>query len=119
MQRKLLTYLDSYGVQLVVATHSTTVLNTIQNLGGRVFRTHLTNEETGTSIQTDAVSDSADLLSLLKEIGISAADVLQAEKALWVEGPHDIPVFKSWIEKAPSFRNQVVAVISVGGHTAE
>jgi hypothetical protein len=55
---------------------------------------------------------------LLASIGVSPADVFLADKILLVEGPNDIPVFKAFLEKAPSFQGQNIAVLSLGGATA-
>jgi hypothetical protein len=41
-----------------------------------------------------------------------------ADKVLLVEGPNDVPVFKAWLRKAPSYEGQNVAVLSLGGHDA-
>jgi putative AbiEii toxin of type IV toxin-antitoxin system len=119
LQRKLLNYLDRYGAQLVVATHSATVLDTIQKLSGSVYRTELREEDSKRSVVSSKVSGADDLLLLLKDIGVSAAEILQAEKVLWVEGPTDIPAFKAWLSKVPSFRQQVIAVVHLGGNAMD
>jgi predicted ATP-dependent endonuclease of OLD family len=116
LQRKLLAYLSNYGPQIIVATHSATVLNAVQSAGGRIFRTSLDPED---QISVEPIANVDDLLTLLVEIGASPVDILQAEKVLWVEGPTDVPVFKAWLAKAPSFRDQVVAVLPLGGNAID
>jgi hypothetical protein len=109
----LLAYCSNNNTQLILSTHSSTVLNVVQQRGGQIVRTEW--NESGQQISAHPVSTTEHLLRLFKEIGVSPGDVLQAEKVLWVEGPHDIPVFREWISKAPSFRNQSVAIVSLGG----
>ncbi len=115
MQRKLLDRLSEYGVQVIAATHSPTVVNWFVRNGGRVFRTEFEEAERR-SVVTEA-QNVPELRSVLANIGVSPADVLLADKVLLVEGPNDIPVFKAFLEKAPSFRGQNVAVLSLGGAT--
>jgi predicted ATPase len=109
----LLEYCSKNDAQLILSTHSPTVLNVVQQRGGRIVRTEW--NESSQQIAAHAVSTTEHLLRLFKEIGVSPGDVLQADKVLWVEGPHDIPVFREWVSKAPSFRNQAVAIVSLGG----
>jgi energy-coupling factor transporter ATP-binding protein EcfA2 len=117
LQRRFVEYLLDYcsknDTQLIISTHSPTVLNVVQVAGGRIVRTEW--NESGQQIAAHPVSTTEHLLRLFKEIGVSPGDVLQAEKVLWVEGPHDIPAFREWLSKAPSFGNQAVAVVSLGG----
>jgi hypothetical protein len=117
LQRLLLSYLLQYAeandVQLILSTHSATVLNAVCAAGGEVYRTQFDNDKHQITVYPAATTDR--LLSLLKDIGASPGDLLQADKVLWVEGPHDIPVFKAWLSKAPSFQNQAVSVLSLGG----
>jgi hypothetical protein len=117
LQRMFVEYLLEYSskndTQLILSTHSPTVLNVVQQRGGRILRTEW--NESSQQIAAHTVSTTEHLLGLFKEIGVSPGDVLQAEKVLWVEGPHDIPVFREWLSKAPSFHNQAIAVVSLGG----
>jgi predicted ATPase len=117
LQRTLLEYLIGYGrtngTQVVFSTHSPTVLNVVQREGGSIYRTEW-NESLRT-IELHPANSTDQILKLLKDIGASPGDLLQAEKVLWVEGPHDIPVFREWIAKAPTFKNQVISFVSLGG----
>jgi hypothetical protein len=108
----LLQYAEANDVQLILSTHSATVLNAVYSVG-TVHRTRFDDERRQVRVRSVAATDQ--LLALLKDIGASPGDVLQADKVLWVEGPHDIPVFQAWKSKAPSFQNQTVAVLSLGG----
>jgi hypothetical protein len=117
LQRRFVEYLLDYcsknDTQLIVSTHSPTVLNVVQRRGGAIVRTEW--DESSQQIAAHPVSTTGHLLRLFKEIGVSPGDLLQADKVLWVEGPYDIPVFREWLSKAPSFRNQAIAVVSLGG----
>ena len=121
LQRLLLSYLlrfaEANDVQLILSTHSATVLNAVSAVSGAVYRTQFDNDKRQITVHPVGTTDR--LLSLLKDIGASPGDLLQADKVLWVEGPHDIPVFKAWLSKAPNFRNQNVAVLSLGGEESE
>jgi hypothetical protein len=61
------------------------------------FRTGLQEGET----RIHEVKTGLDLLKTLADIGVSAGDILQAHKVLWVEGPTDIPAFKKWVFTNP------------------
>jgi hypothetical protein len=117
LQRILLSYLLKYAesndVQLILSTHSATVLNAVYLAGGSVYRTEYDSAKQQVLVNPVRATDR--LLALLKDIGASPGDLLQADKVLWVEGPHDIPVFKAWLSKAPNFQNQSVAVLPLGG----
>jgi predicted ATPase len=116
MQRKLLDRIAEYGVQLIATTHSPTVLNWFVRNSGRVFRTEFEEADKRTTVKE--ARDLAELRDLLASIGASPADVLLADKVLLVEGPNDIPVYRAFLEKAPSFRGQNIPVLSLGGTTA-
>jgi predicted ATPase len=120
LQRLLLDFLIRYAkegdTQLILSTHSPTVLNVVQREGGTIYRTAWDGDRN--EIAVSAASTTDELLAILQSIGASPGDLLQAEKVLWVEGPHDIPAFRAWLSKAPSFQNQVVAVVSIGGDSS-
>lgn len=116
MQRKLLDRLADSGVQLIATTHSPTVVNWFVRKSGKVFRTEFEEREKRTAVRE--ARDLAELRHLLASIGVSPADVFLADKVLLVEGPNDIPVYRALLEKAPSFRGQNIAVLSLGGTTA-
>ena len=117
LQRALLEYLVGYAkegeTQLILTTHSPSVLNVIKREGGTVYRTGLRPEDGAISAQCANTSDQ--ILELLQSIGSSPGDLLQADKVLWVEGPRDIPVFRAWVRTCPAFANQAIAIVSVGG----
>jgi putative AbiEii toxin of type IV toxin-antitoxin system len=116
LQRKLLDRLAAYGLQIVAATHSPTVVNWFARNGGRVFRTEFIEaQERITARQATGLTDLRDLIG---SIGASPADVILADRVLLVEGSNDVPVFKAWLQKAPSYGGQNVAVLSVGGDDA-
>ncbi len=116
LQRQLMEYLLGYAdrsdLQLVVTTHSPTVLNVVQRSGGTIYRTALDEKR---AIRVNRADTSEQLQGLFREIGVSPGDIALAEKVLWVEGPHDVPVFREWMSKAPSFTNQNIPVLPVHG----
>jgi predicted ATP-dependent endonuclease of OLD family len=116
MQRKLLDRLAESGIQLIATTHSPTVVNWFVRKGGQVLRTEFEKTEKRTAVRE--ARELPELRDLLASIGASPADVLLADKVLLVEGPNDIPVYRAFLEKAPSFRGQNIPVLSLGGATA-
>ncbi len=113
LQRKLLDRLSAYDVQLILTTHSPTVINWVAAAGGRVFRTEFDYDKERIGVRR--VAGLTELRALLDDIGLSPADVLLADKILWVEGPNDVPVFRAWLSKAPSYQNQRVTVLPLQG----
>lgn len=116
LQRRLIDRLGKADVQLVTSTHSPTVVDAFFRRGSRVIRTKY--QGSAGRITAQPVAGTREARLLLDAIGASPADLFLADKVLWVEGASDIPVFKAWISKAPSFRAQNVSVISIGGHDA-
>jgi len=116
LQRRLVERLVGYGVQLIASTHSPTIIDALIRQGASVFRTRY--EDSAQRIAVQPVTRTGEARLLLEAIGSSPADLLLADKVLWVEGPTDIPVFRDWIAKAQSFRGQNVSVISIGGDDA-
>ena len=47
---------------------------------------------------------------------LAQENIDRADKVLWVEGPHDVPVFQTWLLKSPEIGDQSVAVLPVAGH---
>ena len=116
LQRKLLEQLARYGVQLIATTHSPAIVNWFARSGGWIFRTEFQNSEKRTTARQ--VSGLTELRALIESIGASPADVVLADKVLLVEGSNDVPVFKTWLRKAPSHAGQSVAILALGGSDA-
>ena len=116
LQRKLLEQLTRYGVQVIATTHSPTVVNWFTRNGHRVFRTEFDGEEK--RVDVCEVKVLSELRSLIESIGASPADIVLADKILLVEGANDVPVFKVWLRKAPSYGYQSVSVLALGGSDA-
>ena len=113
LQRKLLEQLARYSVQFIATTHSPAVVNSFAHSGGRVFRTEFQNSEKRTTARQ--VSGLTELRGLIGSIGASPADVVWADTVLLVEGSNDVPAFKAWLWKAPSYAGQSVAILALGG----
>lgn len=116
LQRRLLDKLSEYGVQLIVATHSPAVVNWFARSGARIFRTEFEAHEN--RVVARQMSGLTDLRGLIESIGASPADIVLADKVLLVEGSNDVPVFKAWLAKAPSYGGQNVAILALGGSDA-
>jgi len=111
MQRQLMQMLISDDINLICTTHSPTVLNQMIKHKSSVYLTKIENG----SIKPQKIETDAGILTALNDIGASPADVLQAEKVLWVEGPTDVPTFYEWVRKCPNFKDQKVAIVPLGG----
>jgi hypothetical protein len=116
LQRTLLERVTHYGVQLIATTHSPTVIDELSKRGAQIFRTSY--DELNKMVQVEAVCGVAESRALLESIGVLPADLLLADKVLWVEGPSDIAVFRAWLAKAPAAIGQNIAVLSLGGDDA-
>lgn len=114
LQRQLIDFIQSYGVQLITTTHSPTVLDFGWRAGWKIFSTRFDRENR--KITVDAVPRNG-VGAVLMEIGVRPSDWLQADGILFVEGPTDIPVFKKWISICPNYAGRNIAVIALGGTT--
>ena len=113
LQRKLLDRLFASGVQLITTTHSPTVIDAMVKQGAAVFRTEF--DQPRNVIKIDSVKGVGESRALLDSIGASPADLLLADRVLFVEGPTEMPVFKAWLEKLPAARGQNITILSLGG----
>lgn len=77
------------GHRLFITTHSNHVLEAARDQPGtRIFRVERRESE---GVRKHTVEEvPPDSLAILDELGVSAASVLQARCAIWVEGPSDV-----------------------------
>jgi predicted ATPase len=92
-QRKLLKFLyDNTSNQYLIATHSPHLLDAPW---GTVFQVSL--EATGSVVTL--VANSFDRWRLASALGARASDVVQANSAIWVEGPSDRLYLNNWLKQ--------------------
>jgi ABC-type transport system involved in cytochrome c biogenesis ATPase subunit len=85
-ERSLQQFLEAHSQhQYVIATHSSVLLNSRP-----LSQTRLITMENGAT----AVAVPADVASVLDELGVTAADLGQAERVLWVEGPSEVEIIE-------------------------
>lgn len=91
LQKKLIRYLhDQTDNQYFIATHSAHFLDLPE---AAIFHVQL---ESGVSIVEPAVTDKAKS-SICFDLGYRPSDLLQANSAIWVEGPSDRIYLNHWI----------------------
>lgn len=78
----------------VIATHSPALIDP----GGDVAIVHL--ELSSHTTTARVVQTPLDTLAVLRDLGIQPSDLLQANAAIWVEGPSDRIYVKRWLELA-------------------
>ncbi len=78
-------------VQLIITTHSTTVLDAIEP-GWKLFRMEQDEEERSRVASLDTRSER---LSLLERMGIRPSQLFLANSVIWVEGPSDVVYLKA------------------------
>jgi predicted ATPase len=92
LQRELLLFLQQETSNTyVITTHSPALIQ--PSPGIRVI--HLKMEEGVT--KAHRVETTSHTLDVLRDLGIRASDLLQANSVLWVEGPSDRILLKKWI----------------------
>jgi len=104
--RRLLDYIQSYTRQREfgsTSSHPQVFLTTHSNVALDYFAgytnaqiIHVSHD--GKSARTHTVSNSANQLSILRDLGSKPSDLLQANGIIWVEGPSDRIYFNRWIE---------------------
>lgn len=96
LQRKLLRYLtDKTSNQYFVATHSAHFIDTKD---ATVFHTRLVDGSTSVSLATTPSQKS----EVCFDLGYRAADILQSNCIIWVEGPSDRIYINHWIQSLDS-----------------
>ncbi len=116
LQKKLITSLRSYGIQLICTTHSPTVLNVFATDGNA--KTFRVSHSSNNGVSSIPASCKRDLLDVLADIGSNPSDVLLADKVLWVEGSHDVAPYRAWLSKCPTLGNQNIAVVRLEASSA-
>jgi predicted ATPase len=95
LQRDLLRFLiDETKNQYLIATHSPAFLSRPRDC--HIVRLWLENGAT----RSEAVETTATALEVLRDLGVSAADIMQTRFVIWVEGPSDRVYLRHWIDLA-------------------
>ena len=96
LQRELIEFLiNDTNNQYLLSTHSPTFINAISTSNDiQVFHLRLEDGETvGTPVLQKSMG-----LTILRELGIKASDLLQANCIIWIEGLSDRTYLQRWIE---------------------
>lgn len=95
LQRELLSFLiDGTDNQYVIATHSPSFLS--RPLDCNIIRLWM---EEGTTI-SQSVTTTEHSLAILRDIGVSASEIMQSRFVIWVEGPSDAIYIRRWLQIA-------------------
>ena len=96
LQKKLVEYLISLPDHVsIISTHSPFMLSACSRQ--EVSLTRLTLDGTGCWTEGQVLDRSHKLLALLRDLGVSASDVLQVRYVIWVEGPSDVIYLRGWL----------------------
>lgn len=113
MQRQLIDLLIKDGINLIVTTHSSVIISEMLKNEATLIQTiHGKIEE---SVEIKTIKTDKEIMDCLDDIGATAADLLQADMAIWLEGPTDVPVFREWLKKIPNYKDKRIAVVPLGG----
>lgn len=93
LQRKLIQYLvETTSNQYFIATHSSHILD-----HALTSAFHITHD--GTRSHCNKVLDPSHRLSICRDLGYSASDLIQSPYVIWVEGPSDRTYLAGWIRQ--------------------
>lgn len=111
LQKEFLRFLlDETNNRYVLSTHS----HALMGPSTEINIVHVWQESgasKGRIVETDSNS-----LDVLKDLGVNASDLLQANCVIWVEGPSDRIYLKRWLElMAPDLREGIDYVIMFYG----
>ena len=96
IQKKLVEYLANLSDHVsVISTHSPFMLSACSRQG--VSLTRLTRDGAGCWTEGQVLDRSHKSLALLRDLGVSASDVLQVRYVIWVEGPSDVIYLRGWL----------------------
>jgi len=102
---------STYGLQLLMVTHSPAFVNAAPIEGVRLARHRLSYPVTNTIIQP------ADLREIQKSLGIKPSDILLARRFLVVEGESDRLVLQAWAARiGADLKAHGIQVVPAGGH---
>lgn len=95
LQRELLRFLIEHtSNRYIITTHSSALL--AQSTDCHIVRMWLDGKAT----RSRAVTTTTTALEVLKDLGVSAADLMQSRFVIWVEGPSDAIYLRRWLEIA-------------------
>ncbi|MDX6527831.1 MAG: hypothetical protein QOH41_121 [Blastocatellia bacterium] len=110
LQRHLLRFLATRQAQVVLTTHSPTLLDT--SLVNRIIRI----ENNGDNSIVSAVNTPKNIYAVLDDLGARASDILQANVVIWVEGPSDRIFLKRCLDFAKEFQEGIhFQIVCYGG----
>ncbi|NJL26912.1 MAG: AAA family ATPase [Thermoanaerobaculia bacterium] len=93
LQRELLRFLlEKTSNKYIISTHSHALIEPNED----VDVVHVTLR--GKVTIPRVIQTTKDTLNLLRDLGVRASDILQANAAIWVEGPSDRVYLKRWLE---------------------
>jgi predicted ATPase len=96
LQREFIDFLvENTSNQYLISTHSAALIN-LTNKDVQVFHLSLKN---GATVGLPVFQNSESLIAL-RDLGIKASDLMQANCVIWVEGPSDRIYLQRWMELA-------------------
>ncbi len=95
--------------QYIIATHSPQIISAV----GTANIIQLSREKSETITQTIDPAQTVQLRSLLKELGVSLSDLLEADFILWVEGLTEEICFPRILHKLGNFSLREIKILAV------
>ncbi len=99
LQKHLINFLFlNTNNEFLISTHSSAIVNAVYSLilaKQSASIIHVEADSKGTKGRS--ISNSVEILSSIRDLGVSASEVLQANCLIWVEGPSDRVYLKRWL----------------------
>jgi putative ATP-dependent endonuclease of the OLD family len=98
LQREFLDFIKNETKNTyLISTHSPAFINySAKQDGVQLFHLHSSDEGSTSNF----VKNDSDCLAALRDLGVNASDLLQANAVIWVEGPSDRIYINRWLELA-------------------
>ena len=99
VQRRLFQFVYEHSLKtgevVFITTHSNVAINAFYGQESVAFY-QITRDESGSHISR--VSDTPTVLDAMQDLGVRAADILQTNGVIWVEGPSDQVYIERWLQ---------------------
>lgn len=114
LQRQLLRALRQHADQLLVATHSPTIINEMSSGRKQCHIVQTRNLGSASGIEATVTGDVSEVL---EDLGTRPSDLMLADRVVWVEGVHDVRAVEHWCRLLVPSSAAGLSVIPYGGTT--
>ena len=119
IQRRLFNYIYEFVLKhnylAFITSHSHVAINCFYNKEDSSIY-HIYKKDNGGSV-IESITNDADRVSILNDLGVLASDIFQTNGIIWVEGPSDRVYIKKWLSiKYPDlYENEDYTFLYYGG----